>query len=112
MLDSRISVVDDHLTSSLYRKLIDDLNLLHCSNFHPKHVRKSISYAQSLLYHWIFSDTFDCDRHLKILKALLKGNMIGYNNTLVDCQFLPATRISKNEIFRRREMWILLIASV
>ena len=90
----------DERSGFFYQKLTDNLNLQHCSSFLPEHVRDSIPYSQASRYERICSDTVDCNRHLKIQKASRIGT--GYN-TLDFRQFRRATRIFRNEMFRRPE---------
>eukprot|EP00061_Rhincodon_typus_P018927 g48319.t1 len=75
--DTRISIKDGYLNTSLYRKPTDNLTVLHFSSFHPKYIKKVIPYGQALRIHRICSDEEKRDGHLKVLKdALIRtGNV-------------------------------------
>eukprot|EP00061_Rhincodon_typus_P018875 g48240.t1 len=55
LLGTRISIKDGHLSTSLYRKPMDNLTMLHFSSFHPKHIKEAILYGQALCIHRICS---------------------------------------------------------
>eukprot|EP00061_Rhincodon_typus_P014541 g41612.t1 len=83
-LDTRISIKDRHLKTSVYFKPTDNLTMLHFSSFHPKHTKEAIPYGKALHMHRIYSDEEDRDGHLKILKdALIRT---GCDAQLIDCQ--------------------------
>ena len=63
-LDTRISIQDQQLVTSLHRKPTDNLTMLHCSSFHLRHVKKAIPYGQALRIHRICSNEDDRDLHL------------------------------------------------
>eukprot|EP00061_Rhincodon_typus_P005007 g23952.t1 len=96
----RISIRDGHLSRSLYHKPTDNLTMLHFSSFHPKHVKKSIPYGQTLCIHRICSDEEERDRHLKVLKDALTGT--GYDAQLIDRQFRHVTAKNHNDLLRRQ----------
>eukprot|EP00061_Rhincodon_typus_P015963 g43926.t1 len=73
-LDTRVSIKDGHLSTSLYRKPMDNLMMPHFSNFHPKHLK------------------------------MLKDDLIrmGYDIQLIDCQFRHATAKTCNNLLTRQ----------
>ncbi|XP_078095826.1 uncharacterized protein LOC144510206 isoform X2 [Mustelus asterias] len=99
-LDTRISIKDGHLSTSLYHKPTDSLTMLHFSSFHPKHVKEAIPYGQALRIHRICSDEEDRSKHLQTLKdALIRT---GYGARLIDQQFQCATAKNRTDLLRRQ----------
>ncbi|XP_078063671.1 uncharacterized protein LOC144489689 [Mustelus asterias] len=99
-LNTRISIKDGHLSTSLYRNPTDNLTMLHFSSFHPKHVKEAIPYGQALCLHRICSDQEDRNRHLQTLKdALIRT---GYGARLIDRQFRRATATNRTDHLRRQ----------
>eukprot|EP00061_Rhincodon_typus_P008158 g30530.t1 len=70
-LDTCFSIKDRYLSTSLYRKPMNNLMMLHFSSFHPKHIKTAIPYRQALRIHRIYSDEEERDRHTKMLKDVL-----------------------------------------
>eukprot|EP00061_Rhincodon_typus_P001950 g16223.t1 len=99
-LDTLISIRENHLSTSIYRKPTDNLTMLHSSSFHPKRIKKAIPYGQALCIHRICSDEEECDGHLKVLKDTLIGT--GYDAQLIDHQFRYATAKNHNDLIRRQ----------
>eukprot|EP00061_Rhincodon_typus_P013799 g40394.t1 len=98
--NTRISIKDGHLSTSLYYKPTDNLMKLHFSSFHPKHTKEAIPYGQALCIHRICSGEEERNRHLNVLKDALKGT--GYEAQLVNCQFRCATMKNRNDLLRRQ----------
>ncbi|XP_067849122.1 uncharacterized protein [Heptranchias perlo] len=94
-LDTQISIKDEHLSTSLYRKPTDNLTMLHFSSFHPNHV-----YGQALRIHRICSDEEERDGHLQTLKDALVRT--GYDARLVDRQFRRATAKNRIDLLRKQ----------
>ncbi|XP_067839835.1 uncharacterized protein [Heptranchias perlo] len=98
-LDTRISIKDGHLSTSLYRTPTDNLTMLHFSSFHPNHVKEAIPYGQALRIHKICSDKEERDGHLQTLKDGLVRT--GYDARLVNRQFRRATVKNRIDLLRR-----------
>ncbi|XP_067832584.1 uncharacterized protein [Heptranchias perlo] len=98
-LDTRISIKDGHLSTSLYRKPMDNLTMLHFSSFHPNHVKEAIPYGQALRIHRVCSDEEERDGHLQTLKDALVRT--GYDARLIDRQFRRATAKNRIDLLRR-----------
>ena len=99
-LDTTVSIVNNQLQTSLYRKPTDKLNLLRWNSFHPNHIKRSIPYSQALRYHRICTNPTDRDRHLGYLKQVLIRN--GYTAKLIDSSFQRATNKDRNELLKRK----------
>ncbi|XP_067844434.1 uncharacterized protein [Heptranchias perlo] len=98
-LDTRISIKDGYLSTSLYRKPTDNLTMLHFSSFHPNHVKEAIPYVQALRIHRVCSDEEERDGHLQTLKDALVRT--GYDPRLIDRQFQRATAKNRTDLLRR-----------
>eukprot|EP00061_Rhincodon_typus_P009398 g32877.t1 len=79
-LDTRISIKNRHLCTSLYCNPTDNITMLHFSRFHPKHIKEAIPYGQALRIHRNCLDEEECDGHLKSKLPSLQDN-INYNTT-------------------------------
>eukprot|EP00061_Rhincodon_typus_P015879 g43803.t1 len=97
-VDTRISIGDGHLSTSLYCKPVDNLMMLHFSSFHPKHIKTAIPYGQTLRIHRICSDEEERDGHLKVLKDAFIGT--GYDAQLINRQFQHTTVKNRNDLLR------------
>lgn len=73
--------------------------MLHYSSFHPKHVKDSIPYSQTLRIHRICSYKEDRDLHLNTLRSALVRD--GYHAKLIDEQFHRATSKNREELLNR-----------
>eukprot|EP00061_Rhincodon_typus_P003496 g20235.t1 len=102
-LDTHISIRDRRLKTSLYRKIMDNLMMLHYFSFHPKHIKKALPYRQALCMHRICSDEEEHAGHLKVLKDALIGTE--YDAQLIDCQFRRATAKIHNDLLRRQKRY-------
>eukprot|EP00061_Rhincodon_typus_P008734 g31604.t1 len=92
-----ISIKDRHLSTSLYRKPMDNL---HFSSFHLSHIKEAVPYRQALCIHRICSDKEESDGHLKMLKdALIRT---GYNAQHINRQFRHATVKNCNVLLRKQ----------
>eukprot|EP00061_Rhincodon_typus_P007228 g28729.t1 len=98
-LNSRISIKDRQLSTSLYRNPTETLMMLHFSSFHSNHIKEAIPYGQALCIDSICSDEKEHDGHLKALKdALIRT---GYNAQL-NHQFRHVTVKNRNDLLRRQ----------
>eukprot|EP00061_Rhincodon_typus_P017163 g45737.t1 len=100
-LDTCISTKDGHLSTSHYRKPMDNLTMLHISSHHSKHVKRSHPLRKKALRtHRTCSNEEECDGHLQMLKdALIRT---GYDAQLINRQFQCATRSNHKDLLRRR----------
>jgi len=98
-LDTRITIVNNKLVTSLYRKPTDNITMLHSTSFHPKHVLNSIPYGQAIRIHRICSDENDRDTHLNTLRSAFLRS--GYDAGLVNRQFHRATQRDRKELLTR-----------
>lgn len=100
-LDTTITIHNNSIQTSLYRKPIDRPTYLRWDSFHPKHIKKSIVYSQAIRYHRICSSPADRDVHLQQLKRTFLNQ--GYHPTSINDQIIRATRIPRNQLLQYKE---------
>jgi hypothetical protein len=100
-LDTLITIKDNKLISSLYRKPTDNLTMLHSSSFHPRHVKEAIPYGQALRIHRICTEESDRDQHLNTLRSALIRN--GYDTQLITRQFRRAISQDRSTLLTRNQ---------
>ncbi|XP_059584800.1 uncharacterized protein LOC106739550 [Alligator mississippiensis] len=96
-----ISIQNDKIQTTLYKKPTDQHTYLHRTSNHPKHTKKAVIYSQTLIYHRIFTEENTQDCHLINLKKAFTQQ--GHSSREIDRIFERATRIPREERQYRRK---------
>jgi hypothetical protein len=93
-LDVRVSIGNGVFTTSIYRKPTDNPSYLHFSSEHPRHMKVSIPYSQSLRCRRICSDTAEAEREIELL--LNRFRFRGYPTALLNDAKRKALAYNRN----------------
>lgn len=97
-LDTLVYIENNKLKTKLYKKPTDNKQYLHFDSDHPKHVKKSIPYAQALRYRRIIED----NDILKTELTKLKSNFTtrNYPEDLVNAAINKVINLDRNEVIK------------
>ncbi|XP_059589400.1 uncharacterized protein LOC109283074 isoform X2 [Alligator mississippiensis] len=99
-LDTMISILNDKIQTTLYKKPKDKHTDLHRISNHPKHTKKVVIYSQALRYHHICTEENTRDCYLTDLKKAFTQQ--GHSSREIDSMFERATRIPREELLQYR----------
>ena len=101
-LDTLIYIDDDgKLQTTLYTKPTDTHNYLHYKSAHPKHLKDSLPYSQSLRLRRICSNETEFKKHNSDLKK--KFLVRGYNEKTLDDEFTRASSKTRDDTLKLTE---------
>ena len=98
-LDTKVSVLNDQITTDLYRKPTDRIQYLLPSSNHPNHILKSVPYSLALRLVRIVSNPEKLKQRLGKLKTMLISRK--YNKNVVQEAINKVLTLDRKETLKK-----------